>query len=100
LKEKEDAQASQDGERREAQLGCDDRQLRERAIEARERERRGTLQGGLILIAIGTALTIMMLAMARSSGAWSIGLIPFLIGVVLLASTPFLTKSDNATRIE
>jgi len=59
---------------------------------AREQERRGTLQGALVLIAIGIALAIMMAAMAPSSGAWSVGLIPLLIGVVLCVSVRFLNR--------
>jgi hypothetical protein len=61
-----------------------------KAYQAREQERRGTLQGGLILIAIGVALAIMMAAMAPNSGGWSVGLIPLLIGVVLCVSVRFL----------
>lgn len=56
---------------------------------ARRQERRGLLQGGLILSAIGVSLSIMMVAMAPGSGAWSVGLIPTSIGIVLLLFTMF-----------
>jgi len=48
-----------------------------------EEERRGFLIGGLTCIAAGVGLMIMMLAMAKG-GTWTVGLIPFLIGVVLV----------------
>lgn len=53
----------------------------------REREeRKGYLVGGLILIAVGVALGVMLLAVAGGrSGTWTVGLIPGLIGVVLAA---------------
>lgn len=56
---------------------------------ARRQERRGTVQGGLILSAIGLSLSIMMAAMAGESGAWTVGLIPMSIGMVLLLFTLF-----------
>jgi hypothetical protein len=67
-----------------------------KAHQAREQERRGTLQGGLILIAIGVALAVMMSAMAGGSGAWSVGLIPLLIGVVLCVWVSVFNKRGGA----
>jgi predicted cobalt transporter CbtA len=65
---------------------------------ALERERKGMLQGALILIAIGIALSVMLTNMATKSGAWSVGLIPGLLGVALLASLPFTDqRSDDKT---
>jgi hypothetical protein len=53
-------------------------------MQARRQERRGMLQGGLILTAIGISLSIMVTAMTPRTGAWSVGMIPLSIGVVLL----------------
>ena len=55
---------------------------RERARKERE-ERKGYLVGGLLTVAAGVALVTMFLAMDVKSGAWAVGLIPLLIGVVL-----------------
>ena len=57
-----------------------------REQQSREREKRGMYQGGLILIAIGLALSLMMNTMAYNSGAWAVGLIPLVLGVALLVS--------------
>ena len=50
-----------------------------------EPPRRGsaTMRGGLVLIALGLALTI---SLTELGGPWSIGLIPGLMGVALLLS--------------
>jgi Domain of unknown function (DUF6249) len=63
-----------------------------RKQEAREQERRGTLQGSLILIAVGIALALMMASMSPNSGAWSIGLIPLFIGIALLIAMGVLNR--------
>jgi hypothetical protein len=63
--------------------------LREEDERRRERkqreERRGFILGGLITMAVGAGLGLMLLVLG-SHGAWSIGLIPFLIGCVLLGA--------------
>ena len=48
-----------------------------------EEERRGHLIGGLVCIAVGVALMIMLGAVAEG-GTWTVGLIPLAVGVVLL----------------
>ena len=48
-----------------------------------EEERRGHLIGGLVCIAVGVGLMIMLAAVAEG-GTWTVGLIPFLVGVVIL----------------
>ena len=45
--------------------------------------RNASLQGGLVLIALGIALSVLMWEVR---GPWSVGLIPGLIGLALLAS--------------
>jgi hypothetical protein len=68
----------------------------ERRIARRVREdRRGWLVGGLVLIAVGVGLGAMLLALGSGDGSWSVGLIPFLIGCVLLGANP-REKGPNA----
>jgi Domain of unknown function (DUF6249) len=52
-------------------------------LEPRSRRSSGTLRGGLVLIALGTALSIFFMEVGQP---WSIGLIPGLMGVALLLS--------------
>jgi len=60
------------------------REQEEQARVKKEREeRRGFFIGGLVLVAVGVGLTVMLLALAGKEGVWTVGLIPFLIGVVL-----------------
>jgi hypothetical protein len=48
-----------------------------------EEERRGHLIGGLVMIAVGVGLVV-MLKIVSDGPAWAVGLIPFLVGVVIL----------------
>jgi hypothetical protein len=57
---------------------------RERARRERE-ERRGFLIGGLVTIAVGVGMSVMLVAMKAAPGVWSLGLFLFLIGAVLTA---------------
>jgi hypothetical protein len=63
-----------------------------RERQARWQEQKGTLQGGLIMVAIGLALAIMMEAMAPRTGAWAVGMIPLLIGVALFVFVRFIDR--------
>lgn len=59
----------------------------EKRIERREREeKRGFILGGLIVTAVGLGLGIMLAILDDRGGAWSVALIPFLIGCVLLGA--------------
>jgi uncharacterized membrane protein YczE len=59
----------------------------ERRIARREREeRRGYVLGGLIVMVVGLGLGIMLAILDTRGGGWSVGLIPFLIGCVLLGA--------------
>jgi hypothetical protein len=64
--------------------------LRKEDQERRERkereERRGFVIGGLVVAAVGVGLAVMLLFLGDSGGEWSVGLIPFLIGCVLLGA--------------
>jgi hypothetical protein len=69
-----------------------------RADEERDRrrkedeDRRGHLIGGLVCMAVGIAMMIMLGTVAKG-GTWTVGLIPFVVGVVLL---PFGLKRRSA----
>jgi hypothetical protein len=67
------------------------REQEEREGVRREREeRKGYLVGGLILIAVGLALGVMLgMVAGGKSGTWTVGLIPGLIGVVLTGVAVF-----------
>lgn len=52
---------------------------------------RSTLQGGMVLVALGIALVVLM---KEVGGPWSVGLIPGLIGAALLIAW----KLDEANR--
>jgi hypothetical protein len=57
-------------------------------IRAKKKERedqRGWIVGGLIVIAVGVGLGVMLVILG-DRGVWSVALIPFLIGCVLLGT--------------
>lgn len=56
-----------------------------RAAKKARQERQGWILGGLIVMAVGVGLGIMMIALAGGK-AWSIAAIPLLIGCVLLVA--------------
>jgi predicted cobalt transporter CbtA len=58
----------------------DDRKLASKDQE----ERKGFLVGGMVLVAIGIGLGIMMETMTGKSGSWTVGLMMALMGVALL----------------
>jgi hypothetical protein len=54
-------------------------------------ERRGYLVGGLVCLAVGVALAVMIASFAaKGAGAWTLGLIPGLIGLVLVGFGVFM----------
>jgi hypothetical protein len=53
-----------------------------RAAKRAHDERRSWTEGGIILVAVGTGLAAMLLVLA-GSGTWSVGLIPFLVGIAM-----------------
>jgi hypothetical protein len=59
----------------------------EKRIERREREeKRGFIVGGLVVLAVGLGLGIMLAILDNRGGAWTVALIPLLIGCVLLGA--------------
>ena len=70
------------------------REEEERRAKRRDREeRRGTILGGLIVVTVGVGLGVMLAILGDHAGAWSVGLIPFLIGCVLLGAGVFAYRS-------
>jgi hypothetical protein len=57
---------------------------REQELKKAQQDRRGRIMGGAVTAAVGVALGVMMSALSdRESGVWTIGLIPFAVGVVI-----------------
>ena len=72
----------------------------ERRTAKRERdEKSGFIVGGLIVIAVGVGLGT-MLAILDNRGAWSVGLIPLLIGCVLFGTGLFKNRRTSSCREE
>ena len=61
--------------------------MREKDLATERRQREGMKLGGLVVTAVGLGLMAMLKLMAPHDMAWPVGLIPLLIGVVLLVHT-------------
>ena len=60
------------------------REQDEELAERRQREeRKGFLVGGLVMVAAGVGVTLMMATLSPRSGTWTIGVILLLVGSVL-----------------
>ena len=70
--------------------------MREKDLATERRQREGMKLGGLVVTAVGLGLMAMLKLMAPHDMAWPVGLIPLLIGVVLLVST--VSKAPRETR--
>jgi hypothetical protein len=58
--------------------------MREKDATAERRRREGLKLGGLVVTAVGLGLMVMLQLLAPHDMAWPVGLIPLLIGLVLL----------------
>ena len=73
----------------------------EKRTARREREEKsGYIVGGLIVMAVGLGLGTMLAILDNRGGGWSVGLIPFLIGCVLLGAGLFKHRSACWSRKE
>ncbi len=79
----------------------EDARLERRAQDRAHRARRDGMQSGAILVAIGVGLSLMLYAIGSSSGVWTVGLIPGLVGLVLFVfaffSNPSMRDASRAT---
>jgi len=57
------------------------------------RRAQGLLIGGLVTLAVGIGLGVMLYYVADEANVWSVGLIPALIGVALLVSSIIVRQS-------
>jgi cytochrome c-type biogenesis protein CcmH/NrfG len=62
----------------------EDARLEAEARQKAEKERQGSRGTGVILIATGIGLGVMVASLAPERNAWTVGLIPLLIGVAIL----------------
>ena len=71
------------------QLRQDDAREEERLRAKAAVMRRGKLEGGFIMLVLGAALGLFLYNLVPGGALWMIGLMPALIGVVLVVSTWF-----------
>ena len=71
------------------QLRQDDAREEERLRARAAVMRRGKLEGGFIMLVLGAALGLFLYNLVPGGALWMIGLMPALIGVVLVVSTWF-----------
>ena len=64
------------------------------ASDAARRRSQGLMIGGLVTLAVGISLGVMLYYVADEPGVWSVGLIPVAIGVALLISA-YLVRPRN-----
>jgi len=63
---------------------------------SRTRRAHGLMIGGLILLAVGISMMVLLTAIEPDKRIWAIGLMPFLIGVAMLISSKVIwPKSDE-----
>jgi hypothetical protein len=60
-------------------------------------ERRGWIAGGLITLAVGVALAMMAVVLGDPKAA-SVGIIPFLVGCVLLGIAAYMNRTGREAR--
>ncbi len=77
------AVAEQPGENAQRVLEAMKQQELQESARKQDEERRGYLVGGLVLLAVGTGLSVMLAAVSDKPHMWTVGLIMLLIGVVM-----------------
>jgi hypothetical protein len=70
-----------------------DEEERRRQTKQRE-ERKGLILGGLVTMAVGVGLGLMLMVIG-GHGTWSVGLIPLLIGCVLFGAGLLTNRSES-----
>jgi hypothetical protein len=64
------------------------------AADAARHRSQGLMIGGLVTVAVGISLGVLLFNVADEAGVWSVGLIPGAIGIALLISA-FLVRPKN-----
>jgi hypothetical protein len=70
--------------------------MQEDELQRRRRRLEGLRLGGLVTTAVGVGLMIMLYFLATEAAVWLVGLIPFLIGLVLIVYG-YTSKVDPTT---
>jgi hypothetical protein len=65
-------------------------------IDSARRRSQGLMIGGLVTLAVGIGLGVMLYYIADENGVWAVGMIPGAIGVALLLSA-FLVRPKNGS---
>jgi hypothetical protein len=65
-------------------------------VDSARRRSQGLMIGGLVTLAVGLSLGVMLYYIAGEPGVWSVGLIPVAIGIALLISA-FLLRPRNGS---
>jgi hypothetical protein len=63
--------------------------------DAARRRAQGLLIGGLVTLAVGLSLGVMLYYIAGEPGVWSVGLIPVAIGIALLISATLIRPRNG-----
>ena len=69
--------------------------IRQQDYEAKIRRQEGLKLGGLILAAVGIGLIVLLAMLERDEPAWTVGLIPLLIGAALIAYVHFMAPKPS-----
>jgi hypothetical protein len=65
-------------------------------VDAARRRSQGLMVGGLVTLAVGMGLSVMLFYIADEQGVWAVGVIPAAIGLALLLSA-FLVRPKNGS---
>jgi len=66
------------------------------ANDAARRRSQGLMVGGLVTMAVGVSLGVLLYNVSDEAGVWSVGLIPGAIGVALLISAILVRPKDGS----
>jgi hypothetical protein len=69
--------------------------LREEEVRKEAEKRRGLLLGGSIVTAVGFGLMVMLVALVPREKAFTVGLIPLFIGIVLILFGRFAARTPS-----
>jgi hypothetical protein len=86
--------AEQPGENAARVLEMLMREEENKRLKKMREERRGYMLGGLITMVVGVALAVMFFVLPGKPGAWSVSLIPFLIGCVLFGAGVTINRNS------